>query len=122
MIRNRLVELLQKAEKKCNDTKQCENCVGYGKGNECVNYLFADYLFANGVIVLLCKVGDTVYQTDGIRIYELEIFDVSLRKGKPYYETESIDFDDTAIGKSIFLTKEEAEAKMKAVQNESTFT
>ena len=41
--------------------------------------------------------------------YELEIFDISLRKNKPYYETESIDFDDDAIGKSIFLTREEAE-------------
>ena len=68
----------------------------------------ADKLIEEGVIITLCKVGDTVYQTDGIRIYELEIFDVSLRKNKPYYETESIDFDDTAIGKSIFLTREEA--------------
>lgn len=68
---------------------------------------------SENMVEVFCKVGDTVYQTDGIRIYELEVFDVSLRKGKPYYETESIDFDNTAIGKSIFLTKEEAEAKMK---------
>ena len=54
-----------------------------------------------------------VFQTDGIRIYELTILDISLRKNKPYYETESIDFDDDAIGKSIFLTKEEAESKLK---------
>ena len=73
----------------------------------------ADYLIANGVIVPLCKVGDTVYQTDGVRIYELEILDVLLHKNKPYYETESIDFDNDAIGKSIFLTREEAEAKLK---------
>lgn len=73
----------------------------------------ADYLLANGVVVLLCKVGDTVYQTDGVRIYELEILDVLLHKNKPYYETESIDFDNDAIGKSIFLTREEAEAKLK---------
>ena len=68
---------------------------------------------SENMVEVFCKVGDTVYQTDGIIIYELEVFDVSLRKGKPYYETESIDFDNTAIGKSIFLTKEEAEAKMK---------
>lgn len=73
----------------------------------------ADDLLYDGVIVLPCKVGDTVYQTDGIRIYELEIFDISLRKGKPYYETESIDFDNTAIGESIFLTREEAEEALK---------
>jgi hypothetical protein len=73
----------------------------------------ADDLLENGVVVLLCKVGDTVYQTDGIRIYELEVFDVSIRRNKPYYETESIDFDDDAIGKTVFLTREEAEAKLK---------
>ena len=73
----------------------------------------AQYLIQHGVIVLHCKVGDTVYQTDGIRIYELEVFDVSLKNYKPYYETESIDFDDTAIGKSIFLTREEAEKAME---------
>ena len=68
---------------------------------------------SENTVELHCKVGDTVYHTDGIRIYELEIFDISLRKNKPYYETESIDFDNDAIGKSIFLSKEEAEAKMK---------
>jgi hypothetical protein len=78
----------------------------------------ADYLLKNGVIVPPCKVGQTVYQTDGIRIYELEIFDVSLRKNKPYYETESIDFDGTAIGKSIFLTREEAERALERSNNE----
>ena len=33
--------------------------------------------------------------------------DKSLHKNKPYYETESIDFDDDAIGKSIFLTRQD---------------
>ena len=80
--------------------------------------VIADGLLANGVIVPLCKVGDTVYQTDGIRTYEIEVFDVSLRKGKPYYETESIDFDDMAIGKSIFLTREEAERELERRKNE----
>ena len=72
----------------------------------------ADYLIGRGVIVLPCKVGDIVYQTDGVRIYELTILDISLHKNKPYYETESIDFDDDAIGKSIFLTRQEAERKL----------
>lgn len=74
---------------------------------------FADYLLENGVIVPPCKVGDTVYETDGIRIYELIILDISLHKNKPYYETESLDFDDYAIGKSIFLTREEAEKALE---------
>ena len=69
----------------------------------------ADYFISNGVVLIPCKIGDTVYQTDGTRIYELEIFDIYLRKNKPHYETEHIDFDCDAIGKSIFLKKEEAE-------------
>lgn len=74
---------------------------------------FADYLLERGVIHIPCKVGDIVYKTDGIRIYELTILDISLHKNKPYYETESLDFDDDAIGKSIFLTREEAERVLK---------
>lgn len=77
---------------------------------------FADYLLANGVIVPPCKVGDTVYETDGIRIYELTILDISLHKNKPYYETDGVDFDDDAIGKSIFLTKEEAEKALEEME------
>lgn len=73
----------------------------------------ADYLLERGVIHIPCKVGDIVYETDGIRIYELTILDISLHKNKPYYETEQIDFDDDAIGKSIFLTRQEAETKLK---------
>ena len=73
----------------------------------------ADHLIENGVVVPPCKVGDKVYQINktpcGGEVYELDVFDVSLKNSKPYYETESIDFDDTAIGRSIFLTREEAE-------------
>ena len=97
-MRDRLIELL-------NDLNVWDDYIS--------NEDIADHLFANGVIVPPCKVGDTVYQTDGVRIYELEVFDVSLRNYKPYYETESIDFDYSAIGKSIFLTKEEAEQALK---------
>lgn len=73
----------------------------------------ADDLLENGVVVLPCKVGDIVYQTDGIRIYELTILDILLRKNKPYYETDAVDFDDDAIDTSIFLTREEAERALR---------
>lgn len=64
---------------------------------------FADYLLANGVILSPVKVGDTVYQVDNAgRIYESKIKTV-------IYDTDGIVFDERAIGKSIFLTKEEAE-------------
>lgn len=60
----------------------------------------------NRFVKLPCKVGDTVYQTDDIRIYENKIERV-------IFDTNNIGFDETSIGKSIFLTREEAEQALK---------
>ncbi len=68
--------------------------------------VIADHLLANGVLVPPCKIGDTVYQTDGCRVYESVVENV-------IYDTDGIAFDETAIGHSIFLTRKEAEAKLK---------
>lgn len=66
----------------------------------------AERLIEDGdVIVTPCKVGDTVYQTDGCRIYESTVREI-------IYDTDGIAFDETAIGKSVFLTREEAEAAL----------
>lgn len=63
------------------------------------------------LVELPCKVGDTVYQTDGEIIYEITI-------NRIIYDTENIAFDETAIGKMIFLSKEAAEARLKELQEE----
>ena len=74
----------------------------------------ADYLIANGVIVPLVKVGDTVYQVDSVRIYESKITAIYQDGiGKIIYDTDGIAFDERAIGKSIFLTREDAEQALK---------
>ena len=74
----------------------------------------ADYLLANGVIVPPCKVGDKIYQTDGVRIYESEIREIFQdRIATIIYDTDGIAFDERAIGKTVFLTKEDAELKLK---------
>lgn len=63
---------------------------------------------------LQCKIGDTVYQLDNAgRIYESMVFAITIYSGRLYFETLGIAFDERAIGKSIFLTKEEAEAEAK---------
>jgi hypothetical protein len=62
------------------------------------------------------KIGDTVYQHDGVRIYESKIIDVIIYNNKNYYVTDSIDFDESAIGGSIFLTREDAEKARAAWQ------
>lgn len=74
---------------------------------------FADYLIANGVIVPPCKVGDIIYQTDGVRIYASTIHEITYTSSKVIFVTENIDFDEQAINNSIFLTREEAEKALE---------
>lgn len=89
-------------EKVCNffggdlNEEGAENCV-----------YFKDH---NSFVDLPCKVGDMVYQTDGIRIYENKIERI-------IFDTNNIGFDETSIGKSIFLTREEAEKALKEREN-----
>lgn len=134
--RKRLIKLLNDGcYKACSDAS--------GKK---VNEVLADYLLANGVVVvdtnsvkrenlpliqqafnmsldefaeliaakqagkiveLSCKVGDKVYQldTEG-KIYESKITEI-------IYGTKDIAFGEIAIGRTIFLTKEEAEKALK---------
>ena len=56
--------------------------------------------------VLPCKAGGTVYQIDVERIYEGKIT-------KIIYDTDGIAFDARAIGKTVFLSREEAEAALE---------
>lgn len=50
-------------------------------------------------------VGQKVYETDGVRVYEHTV-------RKVLFETEHITFDEEAIGNSIFLTRAEAAAAL----------
>lgn len=112
MSKERLVELMKRwAESDGNDVEPCQTC----KGGDCILCSYnslADYLLANGVVVLPCKVGDVVYQTDGVRIYESSIYEISITS-KPIFYTRNSAFNESAIGKSTFLTREEAKAKLK---------
>ena len=74
----------------------------------------ADELLANGVIIPPCKVGDTVYMIcwdDGIEpfIEEDKIIKVSTQKF--WLKYCYFNYDD--IGKTVFLTREEAKAALK---------
>jgi hypothetical protein len=68
----------------------------------------ADYILANGVIVPPCKVGDKVYWLDNGKIKSDEIFEISIHSDGILVHT-GIQF----CLEQVFLTKEEAEAKMK---------
>ena len=58
-------------------------------------------------------IGDTVYQTDGERIYASTIHSIDEIGAVKVYNTESISFDWRAIGEDVFLSKEEAERRMQ---------
>lgn len=69
----------------------------------------AEHLLENGVIVPPCKVGDTVYQIDDVRIYQGTVTEIVLKKLHTICVTDITCFDERAIGKTVFLTREETE-------------
>lgn len=122
-MRDRLIELLQAADKRCNDTKQCENCVGFGKGNECVNYLIADHLLANGVIVPPIGLGRTCFDVRAKCVDECRVSSVTqkadgslkIRITNLRYRA-AYEITPDKIGKTVFLSREEAEYALACKQ------
>lgn len=122
--------------------KMCEYCCNFDKehiGMDCMalckltmTLAYAeDYggncMFYNvpkeQIIVQPCKVGDTVYDIsefyDGTicpEMYEYKVNRIEfLNNGK--FEIECIPYPDEAWGKTLFLTKEEAEEKLKELKD-----
>ena len=86
--------------------------------------VYADYLLDNNVIVMPCKVGDTVYILaghnghkyekdicEGFYIGDDEVVQVRVRNTKGNHGTYGV------IGETVFLTKEEAEQTLKGIMN-----
>ena len=119
--RDRLIELIVNAD--THDSYECRLCTK--KDVSCIRCdaeKFADHLLANGVIVSTVKVGQTVYvpsgdeETDWIDEYKVKYFYCSSKGINRYYiecGTMGNNFRPKDIGKTVFLTKEEAEAKLK---------
>ena len=125
--RERLIEL------KINfiENFDCGNCKpSNDKCKKCLSEKEADYLLANGVIVPQCKVGDTVYIINRANKLQEMIFDsVDLRftcandadcmcgslcndiVHNVCQHRFKNDFSD--FGKTVFLTREEAEKALK---------
>ena len=138
---NRLIKLLkefeQSPEKLCPITSgsgNCDTCEYNIKGVGCYDARRADYLLKNGVIAPPCKVGQTVFKI--VKLYgdrksiivEGEVFEIALTHEngeikKRFYFLEKggnkiinryslwLDFDE--VGKTVFLTKEEAEQALR---------
>ena len=127
-MRERLIALLEKFKYDC--LLSCKDGFITVKNDcdACVMEQLADYLLANGVIVPPCLVGDKVFYINEIcdenaneylDISVGEVVSFSMQKeglwaycryedGLTYWHLVVDDF-----GKTVFLTKEEAEAKLK---------
>ena len=82
----------------------------------------ADNLLANGVIVPPCKVGDKIYYPSALndRIFEKTVDEIMIHNNDGdigcyvHFASNYMPFEN--IGKTVFLTKEEAEEKLKELQ------
>lgn len=111
--KKKIVELI--AQKVCDTwSESCDEWLprdcGKCYANDCHISELADHLIANGVTVQECKIGDKIYQTDGVLIYESTIVEITVTTKHTIFVTENIVFDERAIGETIFLSYSEAEA------------
>lgn len=124
-MRDRLVEIL--GDEGCIKPIPCDICE-YKDFYNCHNYARADRLIENGVRILPCDVGDTVYYLDGSIIVESKVHCISFGgrygdyKGGQIHIYDS-DKDNITVkldnfGKTVFLTKAEAEQKLKEMRGE----
>ena len=146
-MRDRLIELIKNAKVREQADllfSDIDTAIDMPSGDE---YL-ANYLLANGVIVPPCKVGDTVYVISETRAKETKVDTIQIGsrnkvifvnfecdddcEGCPFeawsqsycgewdcgnqYGFAEIKADD--FGKTVFLTKEEAEQALKEKGNE----
>lgn len=115
-MRDRLIELLKKYGMRVNMST------------------LADYLLANGIICLPCKVGDKVYivksrTSDDKNLYIIEdvvkriVFDKSEDTGFIHSRIEFFNTSSVSdwLFQNIFLTREEAEAKLKEREEKCLF-
>ena len=103
-VKEKLVELLRNAKSAMkSENLSCDIAR---------NMFVVDFMMANGVTVQECKLGDKIYQTDGVRIYESIIGEITLTAKHTIFVTENIAFDERAIGNSVFLSYAEAEAHL----------
>ena len=112
-----------------------EKCDGLGASRKCDNCeittsiceklgKYEDLEEQGRLIKLPCKVGDTVYVPTRDFISELRIVHISISKNNTFFHWmlnagiyPNLDgFSVDKIGKTVFLTKSEAEAKLKELR------
>ena len=116
--RDRSIELFKKIEY----TPFPEMTMKSNLGNQFTDYALnciVDEILANGVIVPPCKVGQIVWLIRTGKIEETTVEKIVLKDGGLYLKLLCNSFYETtcrSIGKTVFLTKEEAEEKLKELK------
>ena len=123
--RERLIQLIKNIKNKFEEwCLECEK--DKYLSHEPFEDFLANELLANGVIVPTVKVGQTVYVPSGdeggdwIDEYKVKYFYCSSKGINRYYiecGTMGNNFRPKDIGKTVFLTEEEAEEKLKELNN-----
>ena len=96
---------------------------------EKINERLAEYedLEEQGLLLRLpCKVGDTVYVLCKNIVTEKQVYDVQYRGGITYQKGQrwyvnigGLAYYEIDFGKTVFLTQEEAEQKLKEMESDS---
>lgn len=116
-MRERLIELLIDAEREHLNYEMANKFCPFD-GYKCHSEYIADHLIENGVVLLPCKVEDTIYTISSGLVKEHKIEKIEITRSKIYllfdwhgmgYEIADLDL----IGKTVFLSQEAAEMALK---------
>ena len=121
-MRDRLIELVkQKSCRYAHCDGECGECKNSEIFDDSIESI-ADHLLANGVIVPPCKVGDTVYYIEGAyynskwqTVRPIKVTEISWKCDRSGRDlgfaliANGTRYKFSSIGKTVFLTKEEAE-------------
>lgn len=117
--RDRLIRLIQEAEDEYMVYEMVNQALPIGVFKSREEYI-ADYLIANGVIVPPCKIGQIVWLIRNGKIEETTVEKIVLKDGGLYLKLLCNAFYETtcrSIGKTVFLTREEAEKALERSKN-----
>ena len=119
--RERLIEILKLGS--CPSPYLCDENCKYANLERCYEERTADLLLEHGVVLMPCKVGDRLYEVTGrktvsvykVKAIRVELFSLFIEwdivEGIVWQSLSGINADE--IGKTVFLTREEAERALK---------
>ena len=126
--RERLIEILKLGS--CPSPYLCDENCKYANLERCYEERTADLLLEHGVVLLPCKVGDRLYEVTGrktvsvykVKAIRVELFSLFIEwdivEGFVWQSLSGINADE--IGKTVFLTREEAEQALREREKEWT--